>query len=120
MPVKEGRKILFLWARFAFSSDGIKGQSRPKLVSQSIFGIHRLVLQLSLGGPRPFRLWLGFISCFCFIVILPPVYIYITLPNIPRSDWQPMDRIQSDVKCGGQGTPPGKYPDFGTEHKNVL
>lgn len=31
MPVKEGRKILFLWTRFDFSSGGLKAKGDPSL-----------------------------------------------------------------------------------------
>lgn len=66
MPVKEGRKILFLWARFAFSSDGLKGQSRPKLVSQSIFGIHIWFCSCPWEGPDP--LGFGLVLLLAFVL----------------------------------------------------
>lgn len=65
-------KTPFQWARVDFSSDGLKGQSRPTPASKSILGILHSVFQMCLRGHRPFRLLFGVAACFYGIAIVSP------------------------------------------------
>lgn len=57
---------------------------------------------MCLRGHKPFGPLFAFTSCFCFIVIPPPIaeaeLMSTALMHIAYPGWQPVDRVPPDVK----------------------